>query len=41
MHIYVYRMVLDASFLSIQHCKVQIKDKGSNPGKGIEPACTP
>ena len=28
-------MVLDASSLNTQHYKVQIKNKWSNPGKGV------
>ena len=35
------KMVLDATLLSTQHCKVRIKGKRSNPGKGVEPSPTP
>ena len=31
------KMVLDASLLNTQHYKVQIKDKWSNPEKGVAP----
>ena len=31
----IKKMVLDASLLNTQHYKVQIKDKWSNPGKGV------
>ena len=34
-------MVLDASLLSTQHYKVQIKGKWSNPGKGVVSSPTP
>ena len=27
--------ILDASLINTQHCKVQIKSKWSNPGKGV------
>ena len=29
---------LDASLLNIQHYKIQIKGKWSNPGKGVTPS---
>ena len=34
-------MVLDANLLNIQHYKVRIKVKWSNPGKGVWPSSTP
>ena len=34
-------MVLDASLLNIQHYKLQIKGKYSNPGKGVVLSLTP
>ena len=34
------KMVLDTSWLNIQHYKAQIKDKWSNPGKEV-PSSTP
>ena len=30
-------VVLDASLLNTQHCKVRSKGKGSNPNKGVAP----
>ena len=36
-HIKSSKMVIDASFLNIQHYKVRIKDKWSNPKKGVVP----
>ena len=35
------KMVLGASLLNIQHHKVQLKRKWSNPGKEVEPFPTP
>ena len=35
------KMVFDSSLLSTRHYKVQIKGKGSNPGKGMAPSPTP
>ena len=35
------KCVLNASLLSTQHCKVRIKDKSSNPGKGVTSSVTP
>ena len=35
------KMVLDAALLSIQHYKVSIKVKWSNPGKVVAPLPTP
>ena len=35
------KMILDASLLNTQHYKVQIKAKGSNPGKRVVSAPTP
>ena len=35
------KIVLDASFLNTQHYKVRIKDKWSNPRKGVSPSATP
>ena len=33
-------MVLDVSLLNTQHYKARIKDKWSNPGKGLAPSYT-
>ena len=35
------KMVLDVSLLNIQHCKVWIKVKWSNTGKGVVPSPIP
>ena len=35
-----FKMVLDAFLLNIQHHKVNIKGKWSNPGKGVAPSPT-
>ena len=35
------KLVLNASLLNIQHCKVWIKGKWDNPGKGVAPSPTP
>ena len=35
------KWVLDVSLLNTQHYKVPIKDKWSNPGKGVAPFPTP
>ena len=35
------KMLFDASLLNTQHYKVRIKDKWSNPGKGVAPSFIP
>ncbi len=35
------KMVLDTALLNTQQCKVCIKGKWGNPGKGVTPSLTP